>query len=100
MLFIELAILLLILGEVAWRFPAWKRRRHQEKELKQRLASLESPVAAALRRLILDKRNPEEANILDELTRFPPLIERDYLMGWRIVPDFKEALDEWVKKKV
>jgi len=95
---IELAILLLILAEAVWGVPAWRRAREEEKKLQERLANLDPVVAGQLRNLIWKGILPTEASIA-VLTEFPPLIERDYTVGWRVDRELKKSLRKWASKK-
>jgi hypothetical protein len=98
MLFIELGILLLMVLGILWGVPAWLDKRKEEKALQQRLASLSPRVAESLSQLVLQGMNPND-EIARTLTRFPtPIIERDFTMGWRILPEHKKSVQKWALK--
>src|SRR6266852_1298941 len=90
MLFIELGILLLMVCGILWGIPAWIAGRREKRELQLRLANLAPPVAEALRNLVLKGIGLNEENSA-ALRQFPrPIIERDYTMGWRVLPEHRK----------
>src|SRR5216683_732016 len=98
MLFIELGILLLMLAAIIWSIPGWLEEGRRKKALKQRLDGLPNHAAEPLRRMVLNGTQPagEAATIL---SRFPtPIIERDGVMGWRVLPEHRKFVENWAQK--
>jgi hypothetical protein len=99
MLLIELGILALMIGGIAWGVPAWLERRREEKALQNKLANLPPEVAEGLKGLVLQGigLNEHSATIL---SHFPtPIVERDYTMGWRVLREHKKSVEKWTASK-
>lgn len=103
MLVIEAFVLLLILLDFLWhgkdRFVAWQERRIYKQEIFQKLESLGSDEADALRIMILQDRRPAKESIILVLAQPPELIEKHPLAGWRIMRQHKHLLRKWAKTK-
>ena len=100
MLFVEFGILALMIGGILWGVPAWLERRREERELQKRLDSLAPDVAEALRKRVLQGIQLNEGHSAI-LSRFPlPIIERDYVMGWRVLPECKKSIEKWAQRRL
>jgi hypothetical protein len=97
MLFIELGILVLMVGGILWGIPSWLAERREQKALRIRLAGLSESGALALKKLILKGRNLDEPSA-GELSKFPtPIVERDPTMGYRVLPEYKKIVAKWAQ---
>jgi hypothetical protein len=95
--FIELCTLLLAVVGLAWGIPKWLERRREKKELHQKLDGLPPAVAEALRRLVLRGVNLNDEGVAILSQSPTPIVERDYTMGWRVLPKFKETVEKWAE---
>jgi hypothetical protein len=100
MLFVEVGILAIMIAGILWGVPAWRERRREEKALDKKLASLAPDVAEALRERVLRgiQLNDQHSALL---SGFPlPIIERDYVMGWKVLPEYRKYVEKWAQRKV
>jgi hypothetical protein len=88
---------IIVCGVFILKFRQVGKELEHEEEIEVKLASLSPSLAEDLWQLMRGKQiSDESAHTLEE---WPPLVERDYLKGWRLVEKDKALLERWAKNR-